>query len=93
MLFSYTCIIKVKNYVWNNSFRDGEGDFQFNSDRSTEEMVHFAKRLARPPVQEVTDDKDIEMLKQTHKNFFMFIGKSVSHTWVLRIKLKLFAQV
>lgn len=47
-------------------------------------MVHFAKRLARPPVQEVTDNKDIEMLKQTHKNFFMFIGKSVGHTWVLR---------
>lgn len=45
-------------------------------------MVHFAKRLARPPVQEVTDGKDIEMLKQTHKNFFMFIGNSVGHAWV-----------
>jgi len=45
-------------------------------------MVHFAKRLARPPVQEVTDSKDIEMLKQTNKNFFMFIGKNVGHTWV-----------
>lgn len=45
-------------------------------------MVHFAKRLARPPVQEVTDSKDIEMLKQTYKNFFMYIGKSVGHTWV-----------
>lgn len=64
------------------SFRDREGEFKFNSERSTEEMVHFAKRLARPPVQEVTDSKDIEMLKQTKKNFFMFIGKSVGHTWV-----------
>lgn len=45
-------------------------------------MVHFAKRLARPPVQEVTDSKDIEMLKQTNKNFFMFIGNSIGHTWV-----------
>jgi len=77
------------------SFRDREGEFKFNSERSTEEMVHFAKRLARPPVQEVTDSKDIEMLKQTNKNFFMFIGKSVGHTWVLdnfiiQIKYKLF---
>jgi AAA+ ATPase superfamily predicted ATPase len=46
-------------------------------------MVHFAKRLARPPVQEVTDSKDIEMLKQSKKNFFMYIGKSIGHTWVL----------
>lgn len=54
-------------------------------------MVHFAKRLARPPVQEVTDSKDIEMLKQTNKNFFMFIGNSVGHTWVLhsyKVKVK-----
>lgn len=64
-------------------FRDREGEFKFNSERSTEEMVHFAKRLARPPVQEVTDSKDIEMLKQTYKNFFMYIGKSVGHTWDL----------
>lgn len=46
-------------------------------------MVHFAKRLARPPVQEVTDSKDIEMLKQTNKHFFMFIGKSIGNTWVI----------
>lgn len=46
-------------------------------------MVHFAKRLARPPVEEVTDSKDIEMLKQTNRNFFMFIGNSVGNTWVL----------
>lgn len=67
------------------SFRDGEGEFHFNSERSTDEMVHFAKRLARPPVQEVTDSKDIEMLKQTNRNFFMFIGKSDGHTWVFVI--------
>lgn len=66
-----------------NSFRDGEGQFPFNNERSTQEMVHFAKRLARPPVQEVTDSKDIEMLKQTNKHFFMFIGKSIGHTWVI----------
>lgn len=65
------------------SFRDGGGAYPFDSERSTEEMVHFAKRLARPPVQEVTDSKDIEMLKQTNKNFFIFIGKSVGHIWVL----------
>lgn len=68
------------NYFY--SFRDKGGEFQFNSERSTEEMVHFAKRLARPPVQEVTDSKDIEMLKQTNKNFFMFIGNSDGHAWV-----------
>lgn len=54
-------------------------------------MVHFAKRLARPPVQEVTDGKDIEMLKQSKKNFFMYIGKSIGHTWVFNnfmIKVK-----
>jgi len=65
------------------SFRDREGEFKFNSERSTKEFVNFAKRLARPPVQEVTDSKDIEMLKQTNKKFFMFIGKSVGNTWVL----------
>lgn len=64
------------------SIKGNEGTYNFNGERSTEEMVHFAKRMARPPVQEVTDPKDIEMLKQSHKIFFMFIGESVGDTWV-----------
>lgn len=39
--------------------------------------------MERPPVQEVTDTNDIEMLKQSKKIFFMFIGESKGHFWVL----------
>ncbi|XP_050538268.1 protein disulfide-isomerase TMX3 isoform X2 [Daktulosphaira vitifoliae] len=63
--------------------KGNEGSYNFNGERSTEELVHFAKRMERPPVQEVTDTNDIEMLKQSKKNFFMFIGESKEHFWDL----------
>ncbi|XP_050431974.1 protein disulfide-isomerase TMX3 [Adelges cooleyi] len=63
--------------------KGNEGRYNFDGERSTEELVHFAKRMVRPPVQEVTDSSDIEMLKQSQKHFFMFIGDSKGHFWDL----------
>lgn len=56
-------------------------DFSFNGDRTKDDIINFALRMAGPSVQEVTKSETLKNLKNMNQLFFMYIGNKEGILW------------
>ncbi|XP_044254609.1 protein disulfide-isomerase TMX3 isoform X2 [Tribolium madens] len=56
-------------------------DFTFHGDRTKDDIVNFAIRMAGPPVQDVTRSESLTNLKQMNQLFFMYVGEQEGLLW------------
>lgn len=59
----------------------GEEDHTFNGDRTREDIVNFAIRMAGPPVQEIKNPESIQSVRSSNKLFFMYVGSQENELW------------
>ncbi|XP_017863895.1 PREDICTED: protein disulfide-isomerase TMX3 [Drosophila arizonae] len=71
---------KVRGYP-TIMFIKGNMEFNYNGDRSKDELVDYALRMSGPPVQLVTRTDSVDMLKGSHTIFFMFVGPQQGVVW------------
>ncbi|XP_063919866.1 protein disulfide-isomerase TMX3 [Zophobas morio] len=62
-------------------FIKSDEDFTFHGDRTKDDIVNFAIRMAGPPVQEVTRSESLMNLKQMNQLFFMYVGDQEGSLW------------
>lgn len=62
-------------------FIKGNMEFTYNGDRTKEDLVDYALRMSGPPVQLVTRTESVDMLKDAHTLFFMFVGQQEGVVW------------
>lgn len=58
-----------------------DGDYIFHGDRTKEDIVNFAIRMAGPPVQEVTRSESLTNIKNMNQLFFMYVGSQEGPLW------------
>lgn len=65
------------------SIKGEEAQYIYNGDRLTEEIVHFALRVAHPPVRKFRkDDGLLNQLKRDKIIFFSYLGEPTGELWV-----------
>uniref|UniRef100_T1J252 Thioredoxin domain-containing protein n=1 Tax=Strigamia maritima TaxID=126957 RepID=T1J252_STRMM len=57
-------------------FLKGEKVYVYNGDRTKEEIVDFAVRMAGPPVRQFENPEDILDAKKKHLVFFLYVGST-----------------
>ncbi|XP_055843944.1 protein disulfide-isomerase TMX3 [Episyrphus balteatus] len=62
-------------------FIKGNMEFTYSGDRTKEDLVDYALRMSGPPVQLVTRTESVDMLKDAHTLFFMFVGQQEGVVW------------
>lgn len=79
--FKVVChYFKVQGYP-TIMFIRGNNEYSYNGERSKEELVHFALRMAGPAVQQVTRVESFEILKANNPIFFIYVGKQSGTLW------------
>lgn len=56
-------------------------DITYNGDKTKEDIINFAIRMAGPPVQEVTRAESLANLKNMNQLFFMYVGYQEGPLW------------
>uniref|UniRef100_T1GC08 Thioredoxin domain-containing protein n=1 Tax=Megaselia scalaris TaxID=36166 RepID=T1GC08_MEGSC len=62
-------------------FFKGNQEFVYNGDRTKEDLVDYSLRMSSPAIQLVTRVESIDMLKTSHKSFFLFVGEQIGTVW------------
>lgn len=58
-----------------------DDDHTFHGDRTKEDIVNFALRMAGPPVQQITKPETMDSLKAHNSLFFMYVGPQEGSLW------------
>ncbi|KAG5871596.1 hypothetical protein JTB14_010721 [Gonioctena quinquepunctata] len=56
-------------------------EYTFNGDRSKEDIINFAVRMAGPPIQIVTRPESLSTIKNMNQIFFMYVGEQEDKLW------------
>lgn len=64
------------------SIKGDEAQFIYNGDRQTDDIVHFALRVANPPVRQLEDDDLFNRLRKDGVIFFTYLGEPQGALWV-----------
>lgn len=59
----------------------GDKEYMYHGDRSKEELLQFVIRMSGPPVQQVTLVESVDVLKENHAVFFMYVGPQENQVW------------
>ncbi|GLV33639.1 Thioredoxin-related transmembrane protein 3 [Carabus blaptoides fortunei] len=62
-------------------FIKSDDDHTFHGDRTKEDIVNFALRMAGPPVQQITKPETMDSLKAHNSLFFMYVGPQEGPLW------------
>lgn len=84
-LICFVSFLHPSTYLF--SIKGEEAQFTYNGDRATEEIVHFALRVAHPPVRKFKNGDLIDRLKKDKIIFFSYLGESKGELWVSYISL------
>ena len=60
----------------------GDHVFQYEGDRTREDIVNFAHRLVGPSVNSITSKSDFKAAKTRSELFFLFSGEPSGPEWV-----------
>lgn len=72
----------LRNFILPMCFSiKGEIDHTFNGDRTKDDIVNFALRMAGPPVQELTRVDSLANIKLKNQIFFMYVGQQDGSLW------------
>ena len=63
----------------------GDHVFQYEGDRTREDIVNFAHRLVGPSVNSITSKSDFKAAKTRSELFFLFSGEPSGPEWVRMI--------
>ena len=61
--------------------KNGE-TFHYKGERSRENLVDYAERMALPPIQAIGDSSNMKDKINSKQNFFLYVGDNVGSTWV-----------
>ena len=59
----------------------GESAFQYEGDRTRDDIVNFALRLVGPSVNKIESKEDFEIAKKRSELFFVFAGETEGREW------------
>lgn len=62
-------------------FFKGSQEYLYKGDRTKEDLVDYSMRMSSPAIQLVTRVESIDMLKTSHKSFFLFVGEQIGTVW------------
>lgn len=71
---------KIRSYP-TIMFIKGNAEYTYTGDRTRDDLVDYALRMSGPPVQLVTRPESVDLLKESHLLFFMFIGPQNGIIW------------
>ena len=61
--------------------KNGE-TFHYKGERSRENLVDYAERMALPPIQMIDDSTIMKDKIKSGQNFFLYVGDNTGTTWV-----------
>ncbi len=61
--------------------KNGE-TFHYKGERSRENLVDYAERMALPPIQVIGDSNAMKDKINSKQNFFLYAGDNAGSTWV-----------
>ena len=59
----------------------GESSYQYEGDRTRDDIVNFALRLIGPSVNKIESKEDFEIAKTRSELFFLFAGETAGREW------------
>jgi len=62
-------------------FLKGESSYQYEGDRTRDDIVNFALRLIGPSVNKIESKEDFELAKTRSELFFVFAGETAGREW------------
>lgn len=77
---SVTKALPIRGYPTIMFFK-GHQEFLYSGDRTKEDLVDYSMRMSSPAIQLVTRVESIDMLKTSHKSFFLFVGEQIGTVW------------
>lgn len=80
--FLFILYLRSIRIYFSHSIKGDEAQFVYNGDRQTEEIVHFALRVANPPVRQFKDGDLINRLRKEDIIFFSYLGEATGELWV-----------